>query len=219
MKIHREGHKIIVSTLVICLVVVIIVNSIFPEQTYFHLSLYIATALVLSIVIRFFRIPKRTMQNDPNIVMCPADGTVVAIEEVKEDEYFNEKRIQVSIFMSPNNVHVNLYPVSGKIVYTNYSPGLFLVAWHPKSSAENERTTVVIQKDEQNSVMVRQIAGALARRIVCYAKTGERITQGCELGFIKFGSRVDLLLPLSAKVLVTLDQKVQGGQTSIAKFA
>jgi phosphatidylserine decarboxylase len=218
MKIHKEGYKIIVSTFIICLIIVVLVNVIFSVQTYFHLLLYIAIAIVISVVVRFFRIPARSMQNDPDIVLCPADGTIVAIEEVVDEEFFNEKRIQVSVFMSPNNVHVNLYPVSGKIIYTNYSPGLFLVAWHPKSSAENERTTVVIQKDEQNMVMVRQIAGALARRIVCYAKTGERITQGCELGFIKFGSRVDLLLPLSAKVLVELDQKVKGGQTSIARF-
>ena len=219
MKIHKEGYKIIATTLLICAAVVVITNIIFPAQTYFHLLLYLAIIIILGIVVRFFRIPKRPLQNDPDIILCPADGTIVAIEEVMETEYFNEMRLQISVFMSPNNVHVNLYPVSGKIIYTNYSPGLFLVAWHPKSSAENERTTVVIQKDSNNAVMVRQIAGALARRIVCYSKTGERITQGCELGFIKFGSRVDLLLPLSAKVLVALDQKVKGGQTSIARFS
>jgi phosphatidylserine decarboxylase len=218
MKIHKEGHKIIISTLLICATIVFVINLIFPVQTYFHLLLYIAITTVIGVVVRFFRIPNRPLQNDPDIILCPADGTIVAIEEVQELEYFNEKRLQVSVFMSPNNVHVNLYPVSGKIVYTNYNPGSFLVAWHPKSSAENERTTVVIQKDEKNSVMVRQIAGALARRIVCYSKTGERITQGCELGFIKFGSRVDLLLPLSSEVLVTLEQKVKGGQTAIARF-
>jgi phosphatidylserine decarboxylase len=219
MKIHKEGYKIIVSTLLICVTIVVTINLIFPSQTYFHLALYLAISVIIGVVVRFFRIPNRPMQSDPGIILCPADGTIVAIEEVLEREFFDAMRLQVSVFMSPNNVHVNLYPVSGKIVYTNYNPGSFLVAWHPKSSAENERTTVVIQKDEKNTVMVRQIAGALARRIVCYAKTGERITQGCELGFIKFGSRVDLLLPLSAKVMVTLDQKVKGGQTAIAKFS
>jgi phosphatidylserine decarboxylase len=218
MKIHKEGYKIIFTTLFICAAIIVVINLIFPEQTYFHLALYIVISVIAGVVIRFFRIPNRPMQSDPNIILCPADGTIVAIEEVHEQEFFNEERLQVSVFMSPNNVHVNLYPVSGKIVYTNYNPGSFLVAWHPKSSAENERTTVVIQKDEKNAVMVRQIAGALARRIVCYAKTGERITQGYELGFIKFGSRVDLLLPLSSKVLVALDQKVKGGQTAIARF-
>jgi len=218
MKIHKEGYKIIVTTSLICLTILVIANLIFPAQTYYHLALYLAIAIIIGVVVRFFRIPKRPLRNDPDIILCPADGTIVAIEEVMEKEYFNEMRLQVSVFMSPNNVHVNLYPVSGKIIYANYSPGSFLVAWHPKSSAENERNTVVIQKDAGNSIMVRQIAGALARRIVCYAKTGERITQGCELGFIKFGSRVDLLLPLSSKVLVALDQKVMGGQTAIARF-
>jgi phosphatidylserine decarboxylase len=219
MKIHKEGHRIIAATSLICTGILVVINLIFPAQTYFHLALYFAIVIVIGVVVRFFRVPKRPLQSEPDIILCPADGTIVAIEEVLEQEYFNEKRLQVSVFMSPNNVHVNLYPVSGKIIYANYSPGSFLVAWHPKSSAENERTTVVIQKDATNSVMVRQIAGALARRIVCYAKTGERITQGCELGFIKFGSRVDLLLPISAKVLVALDQKVKGGQTSIARFS
>jgi phosphatidylserine decarboxylase len=218
MKIHKEGHKIIFTTLFICAAILVVINLIFPSQTYFHLVLYIGISVIIGVVIRFFRIPSRPMQSDPDIILCPADGTIVAIEEVYEQEFFNEQRLQVSVFMSPNNVHVNLYPVSGKIIYTNYNPGSFLVAWHPKSSAENERTTVVIQKDEKNAVMVRQIAGALARRIVCYAKTGERITQGYELGFIKFGSRVDLLLPMSSKVLVSLDQKVKGGQTAIARF-
>jgi phosphatidylserine decarboxylase len=218
MKIHKEGHKIIVITLFICVAIVVAINLIFQAQTYFHFALYLSISVIIGLVVRFFRIPNRPMHNDPNIILCPADGTIVAIEEVLEQEFFNEKRLQVSVFMSPNNVHVNLYPVSGKIIYANYNPGSFLVAWHPKSSVENERNTVVIQKDEKSSVMVRQIAGALARRIVCYAKTGERITQGCELGFIKFGSRVDLLLPLSSNILVKLDQKVKGGQTAIARF-
>lgn len=218
MKIHKEGYKIIISTTFICIAAVIAINVFFPAQTYYHLAIYLGILLIFGVVVRFFRIPDRPVQSDPDIILCPADGTIVAIEEVLETEFFNDLRLQVSVFMSPNNVHVNLYPVSGKIIYANYNPGSFLVAWHPKSSTENERNTVVIQKDLQHTVMVRQIAGALARRIVCYAKTGERITQGCELGFIKFGSRVDLLLPLSSKVLVSLNQKVQGGQTVIARF-
>lgn len=219
MKIHKEGYKIIISTTLIFIAVVVLINVLFPVQTFYHLAAYVAILVMFGVVVRFFRIPNRPMQNNPEIILCPADGTIVAIEEVLETEFFNDMRLQISVFMSPNNVHVNLYPVSGKIVYANYNPGSFLVAWHPKSSTENERNTVVIQKDAQHTVLVRQIAGALARRIVCYAKTGERITQGCELGFIKFGSRVDLLLPLSSKVLVSLNQKVKGGQTTIAKFS
>ena len=219
MKIHKEGHKIIISTTLICIAAVVLINVFFPVQTYYHLAAYLGILLVFGVVVRFFRIPNRPMQSDAEIILCPADGTIVAIEEILETEFFNDMRLQISVFMSPNNVHVNLYPVSGKIVYANYNPGSFLVAWHPKSSTENERNTVVIEKDKQHTVMVRQIAGALARRIVCYAKTGERITQGCELGFIKFGSRVDLLLPPSSKVLVSLDQKVKGGQTTIARFS
>jgi phosphatidylserine decarboxylase len=219
MKIHKEGYKIIISTTLICITMVVLINVFFPVQTYYHLAAYLSILVVFGVVVRFFRIPDRPLQSDADIILCPADGTIVAIEEVLETEFFNDTRLQISVFMSPNNVHVNLYPVSGKIVYANYNPGSFLVAWHPKSSTENERNTVVIQKDMQHTVMVRQIAGALARRIVCYAKTGERITQGCELGFIKFGSRVDLLLPVSSRVLVSLNQKVKGGQTTIAKFS
>ena len=219
MKIHKEGYKIIITTTLFFIAAVVLINVLFPVQTFYHLAAYLAILVMFGVVLRFFRIPNRPMQNNPEIILCPADGTIVAIEEVLETEFFNDMRLQISVFMSPNNVHVNLYPVSGKIVYANYNPGSFLVAWHPKSSTEDERNTVVIQKDAQHIVLVRQIAGALARRIVCYAKTGERITQGCELGFIKFGSRVDLLLPLSSKVLVSLNQKVKGGQTTIAKFS
>lgn len=219
MKIHKEGYKIIIYTTLICIAAVVVINVFFPLQTYYHLAVYLGIFVIFGIVVRFFRIPDRPMQSDPDIILSPADGTIVAIEEVLETEFFNDTRLQVSVFMSPNNVHVNLYPVSGKIIYANYNPGSFLVAWHPKSSTENERNTVVIQKDKQHTVLVRQIAGAMARRIVCYAKTGERITQGNELGFIKFGSRVDLLLPISSKVLVSLNQKVKGGQTTIAKFS
>ena len=218
MRIHREGYKIILVTAVICAILALTANIIFPSQTIYHYLFYTALAVFFFIVVRFFRLPERTITTNSDIILCPADGTIVAIEEVYEPEFFKDKRRQVSIFMSPSNVHVNRYPVSGKIIYTNYWPGSFLVAWHPKSSTENERNTVVIDHTTYGPVMVRQIAGALARRIVCYSKTNERIVQGLELGFIKFGSRVDLFLPLTAKINVHLEEKVQGGTTVIGSF-
>jgi phosphatidylserine decarboxylase len=219
MKIHKEGYKSIAAAIVTAAVVVVGTDYFFPLQTYFHYLLYIGLLVFIVIVVRFFRMPFRELVQDADIALCPADGTVVAIEEVFVDEFFNDKRLQVSVFMSPNNVHVNRYPVSGKIVYTNYWPGSFLVAWHPKSSTENERNTVVVEHHKYGPIMIRQIAGALARRIVCYSKTNERIVQGKELGFIKFGSRVDLYLPLNAQVAVSLEQKVKGGITPIAILA
>jgi phosphatidylserine decarboxylase len=216
MKIHKEGYNSIAAATVAAIAAVICINYFFPEQTIFHDLGYIALLIFWIIVVRFFRMPFREMVEDADIVLCPADGTVVAIEEIYVEEFFKGKRLQVSVFMSPNNVHVNRYPVSGKIVYTNYWPGSFLVAWHPKSSTENERNTVVVEHQKYGPIMVRQIAGALARRIVCYSKTNERIVQGKELGFIKFGSRVDLYLPLNADLKVSLEQKVRGGITAIA---
>lgn len=218
MRIHREGYKIIIFTTLILLLLILGINLIFPEQTVIHYLAYFGLAIFYFVVVRFFRLPERPVVTHPDTILCPADGTIVAIEEVEETEYFHDMRRQVSIFMSPNNVHVNLYPISGKIVYTNYWPGSFLVAWHPKSSTENERHTVVIENSHHGSVLVRQIAGAVARRIVCYARTNERISQGYELGFIKFGSRVDLFLPLSATIQVKLDDKVKGGITQIGRF-
>lgn len=218
MKIHKEGYTSIVVVTIICIVLVFVLRYVFPQHTYLHTVAYLGLAVLWFVVVRFFRLPKREFNINPDVVLCPADGTIVAIEDVFVDEFFNEKRKQVSVFMSPNNVHVNRYPVSGKIVYTKYWPGSFLVAWHPKSSTENERNTVVVEHTAYGPVMVRQIAGAMARRIVCYSKTNERIEQGKELGFIKFGSRVDLFLPLDVKVLVKLDEKVKGGITSIATF-
>lgn len=218
MKIHKEGYRIIAATVVLIFIILLIINLIWSQQTWYHYILYAAGFVLFAIVVRFFRIPRRRFTEGNDLVICPADGTVVAIEETFVEEFFGENRRQVSIFMSPNNVHVNLYPVSGKIVYTNYWPGTFLVAWHPKSSTENERNTVVIDNHKHGPVMVRQIAGALARRIVCYARTNEKIAQGCELGFIKFGSRVDVFLPLTAKIEVSLNQKVKGGVTVLARF-
>ena len=219
MKIHKEGYKIIATTTLIALALVLGINYLFPEQTLFHYLAYTAILIFYILVVRFFRIPNRELLQDSEIILCPADGTVVAIEQVFVDEFFNDQRLQVSVFMSPNNVHVNRYPVSGKIVYTNYWPGSFLVAWHPKSSTENERNTVVVEHPDHGPIMVRQIAGALARRIVCYSKTNERIEQGRELGFIKFGSRVDLFLPLNSEIKVQIDQKVKGGITPIAALS
>lgn len=219
MKIHKEGYRIIAVTTLICIVAVGLVHYFFPPNHFLRWPSYAAVLVFWFVVVRFFRLPLRDMVTDPDIVLCPADGTVVAIEDVLVDEFFKEKRKQISIFMSPHNVHVNRYPISGKVVYANYWPGSFLVAWHPKSSTENERNTVVVEHSKYGQVMVRQIAGALARRIVCYARTNERIEQGKELGFIKFGSRVDLFLPLDVHVLVNLDEKVKGGITAIARFS
>jgi phosphatidylserine decarboxylase len=216
MKIHKEGYNSIAAATIAAVLTVVGINYFFSVQTVFHYLAYISLVVFWIIVVRFFRMPFRELVEDVDIVLCPADGTVVAIEEVYVDEFFNDKRLQVSVFMSPNNVHVNRYPVTGKIVYTNYWPGSFLVAWHPKSSTENERNTVVVEHQKYGPIMVRQIAGALARRIVCYSKPNERIVQGRELGFIKFGSRVDLYLPLNSEIKVSLEQKVQGGITVIA---
>ncbi|MFA5974428.1 MAG: phosphatidylserine decarboxylase family protein [Lentimicrobiaceae bacterium] len=216
MKIHKEGYKSITAATVASAVLVVGINYFYPVQTLFHYLAYTGLLVFLVIVVRFFRMPYRELIEDVDVVLCPADGTVVAIEEVFVDEFFHDKRVQISVFMSPNNVHVNRYPVSGKIVYTNYWPGSFLVAWHPKSSTENERNTVVVEHPKYGPIMVRQIAGALARRIVCYSRPDERIEQGRELGFIKFGSRVDLYLPLGTQINVSLEQKVQGGITTIA---
>ncbi len=190
-----------------------------PELHWLHLLVGIGGAVVFLIVLQFFRSPKRKLVISTRSIVCPADGKVVAIEEVEEPEYFNgEKRIQVSVFMSPLNVHLNRYPISGRVAYSKYHPGDFLVAWHPKSSTENERNTVVIETEFGVSVLIRQIAGFLARRIVWYCHTDDEVKQGDELGFIKFGSRVDLFLPLDAQIKVELDEKVQGGISVLAEI-
>jgi phosphatidylserine decarboxylase len=168
-------------------------------------------------ILQFFRHPNRNIPIGENLIIAPADGKVVVIEEVVESEYFKDKRRQVSIFMSPINVHVNRYPVSGRVVYQKYHPGKYLVAWHPKSSTENERTTVVVES-AKGSILFRQIAGALAKRIVCYAKEDSEAKMGAEYGFIKFGSRIDLFLPLDAKICVEMNQKTVGGETIVAKW-
>lgn len=186
---------------------------------YLHYIIWILLVLLFLWIVKFFRYPKRVISPDETRVICPADGKIVAIEEVHEPEYFNSKRIQVSVFMSPNNVHVNWAPISGVIKFMKYHPGKYLVAWHPKSSTDNERTSVVIENHEGVEVLVRQIAGALARRIVCYAREGNNIRQGDEFGFIKFGSRVDLYLPVDADIKVNIGEKVSGKTTVIAHLA
>ena len=183
----------------------------------FVLSFLVVSVIGYLLVLWFFRLPSRSFHEDDNLVISPADGKVVAIEEMEENEYFGDRRLQVSIFMSPLNVHVNHFPITGTVSYYKYHPGNYLVAWHPKASESNERNSVVIENGK-NAVLVRQIAGVLARRIVCYAQSGEQVQQGQELGFIKFGSRVDLFLPPGVKLNVELGQKVSGKTSVIASF-
>ena len=216
MKFHKEGYASLTLVLVFAIVFASAIQYMFPENHYLHLFSYAVGAFFIIVILQFFRHPKRNIVQNPNHIIAPADGKVVVIEEVEETEYFKDKRLQVSIFMSPINVHVNRYPIGGEVTYVKYHPGLYLVAWHPKSSTDNERTSVVIKKDENFSLMMKQIAGALARRIVYYCKEGDKAEQGGEMGFIKFGSRVDLLLPLGTKIEVALNQTVTGGETVIA---
>jgi phosphatidylserine decarboxylase len=219
MTIHREGYATLLITFLI-LFVVNIVAQYFIGQGYPEIKtvIIVISFILFLIVLQFFRSPTRKITSDEKSIIAPADGKVVVIEETQETEFLKDRRIQVSIFMSPVNVHVNRYPISGEVVYSKYHPGLYLVAWHPKSSTENERTTVVIQSSSKIPILMRQIAGALARRIVCYSKEGIKVKQGDEMGFIKFGSRVDLFLPIGTKVKVNLEQKVTGGETVIAEF-
>jgi len=216
MTIHREGYK----TLAICGLVFGAVNLVYfyflsAYLPYFLGWTFLFTTLVLFLfIISFFRIPSRSLTINDRVIVAPADGKVVVIEETIDPEYFKDKRLQVSIFMSPANVHVNRNPISGTVVYNQYHKGKYLVAWHPKSSTDNERHSVVIKKDGKE-ILVKQIAGALAKRIVNYLKVGQEVKQTQEMGFIKFGSRVDLLLPIGTKLNVDLNQTVQGGVTII----
>ena len=208
MKIHKEGYKIIRNFIIISLTILLF----FP---YFYLSFILLSTLLL--IVYFFRVPNRKIKTSKNVVFAPCDGKIVQIREVEETEFFKQKKILVSIFMSPLNVHSNHYPIDGNVVYTKYHPGKFLVAWNPKSSTKNERSSVVIE-NTKIIVLVRQIAGALARRIVTYSKRNEQVTSGEELGFIKFGSRVDLYLPLSTEINVKLNEKVKAKISIIAKY-
>ena len=217
-RLHKEGYPIMVLVLFLLLLIVFIVNLMAPNQTLFHYLLYLSCVVFFILVARFFRSPVRIVNPDSQLVLSGADGKVVVIEEVEETEYFKDKRKQVSIFMSPMNVHVNWFPVGGRINYFRHIQGAYFVASRPKSSNENERTTIVIKTDNNQKIMFRQIAGTVARRIVCYAKEGKYADQGQELGIIKFGSRFDLFLPTDAQITVQLGQKVTGNQTVIAKL-
>jgi phosphatidylserine decarboxylase len=216
MFIHKEGYFILGSTIGLLVIANFMVAHWLGDNAIIVNAVYVATAIIFIMIAQFFRNPKRNTVLNPSHVIAPADGKIVIIEEAEEPEYFNGKRLQVSIFMSPINVHVNRNPISGVVSYFKYHPGDYLVAWHPKSSTLNERTTVVVKNDKGVEVLFRQIAGALARRIVYYVKTGDKVTQGQEFGFIKFGSRIDLYLPVGTKVNVQLEQKVRGGETVIA---
>ncbi len=218
MKIHKEGYaSIIVSIVVVAVINLLTLFLITPRFPILGWIIFFATMGLLIFILSFFRIPKRTHAEGEDIIVAPCDGTVVVIEEVQADEYFTDKRIQLSIFMSPLNVHVNRNPVSGEVLYSQYHKGKYLVAWHPKSSTENERHSVVYRQHGKE-MLVKQIAGALAKRIVNYLKPGDNVQQGAEMGFIKFGSRVDLLLPLDAHIDVKLNQKVKGGVTVLGKW-
>lgn len=215
---HKEGFKIITIAFIL-IIGLFIVTDFFVSIEWLRITLMILLLGLLILILQFFRNPKRnTILNDDHAV-SPVDGKVVVIEEIEENEYFKDKRIQVSVFMSPLNVHVTRYPISGKVRFSKYHPGKYLVAWHPKASEENERTTVVVENPTFGKILYRQIAGALAKRIVNYAEEEEDVIQGSDSGFIKFGSRVDLFLPLDAKIEVQLNQKVRGGETIIAKVS
>ncbi len=218
MKIHKEGHKILLGTVAVLLIINLIVYYVFRGGS-LVLNVTLGVSLVVFLLIlQFFRSPTKNIRVNDKHVLAPADGKVVVIEEVEETEYFKEVRKQVSIFMSPINVHSNINPVSGVVQYFKYHAGKYLVAWHPKSSTENERTTTVVRTPENIEILFRQIAGALAKRIVWYVKEGVEVKQGEEFGFIKFGSRVDVFLPLDAKILVNIGDKTTGGETIIAEL-
>ena len=219
MDIHREGYRIILTTIAIVAAVNLGAYYFFPGAELFRILVLVASLVFLVLILQFFRYPNRTITLNDKYIIAPADGKVLVIEQTDESEYFKDKRIQVSIFMSPLNVHANWYPMSGIIKYLRHHKGKYLVAWHPKSSTENERTSIVIEKESRTAILVRQIAGALANRIVFYPHEGDIIRQGAELGFIKFGSRVDIYLPLNATVKVNLNEKTKGGVTVIAELA
>jgi phosphatidylserine decarboxylase len=215
--LHREGKATIMLTLIFLFVLNGAIGYFFQDLVWLQ-NIFIGLSIVfLIIILQFFRNPSFKPTLGDNLVIAPADGKVVVIEEVMETEYFNEKRIQVSVFMSPFNVHVNRNPVGGIVKYFKYHPGKYLVAWHPKSSTENERTTTVIEHPGKVQILFRQIAGALAKRIVWYVKEGQSVKQAGEMGFIKFGSRVDVFLPLDAQIKVELNQVVKGGRTILAE--
>lgn len=213
---HKEGYKIITIAFLICAVLSLTAHFLI-ENELIEKGVILIFLILLILILQFFRNPKRNFKLNLNEVLSPVDGKVVVIEEVFEKEYFKDKRIQISVFMSPINVHVTRYPVGGNVVFSKYHPGKFLVAWHPKSSEENERTTIVVKNEVFGEVLHRQIAGAVAKRIVNYAQEGQEVEQASDSGFIKFGSRVDIFLPLGTKINVSLNQKVKGGVSILAQ--
>lgn len=218
MSIHREGYKILIFGFIILLLFIILTAVLLPDKTILKWILGLGSSSLYIFLLFFFRWPERELEPDPGLVYSPADGKVVVIEETIEKEYFKDQRLQISIFMSPFNVHSNRYPVSGRVKHVDYHPGRYLVAWHPKSSELNERSTIVIETGMGKEILVRQIAGALARRIVTYAKKDQVVTQGDELGFIKFGSRVDIFLPLGTEIEIPILQQVRANKSIIAKI-
>ncbi|MFC2186469.1 phosphatidylserine decarboxylase family protein [Fulvivirgaceae bacterium LMO-SS25] len=218
MTIHKEGTASLFLTFGVLFVLNLALSRLIPDQVIIRQGFVVVSLILFLVVLQFFRHPKIKVTKDPSLVLAPADGKVVVIEETVEQEYLNEKRIQVSIFMSPINVHVNRNPVAGIISYFKYHPGKYLVAWHPKSSTENERTTLVYKLSSGVEILIRQVAGAMARRICWYVKPNQAVDQGAEFGFIKFGSRVDLYLPLGTEILVDKEQKTKAGVTPIARL-
>jgi len=216
LRFHREGYKIIAITFAIVIAGILLSDK-FIELFWLQKLVQIVFLILLILILQFFRNPKRKTEINSDHIIAPVDGKVVVIEEVEEPEYFQDKRLQVSIFMSPINVHVTRYALSGIVKYSKYHPGKYLVAWHPKASTENERTTIVVENKTFGGILYRQIAGALAKRIVNYATEGEEVEQGTDAGFIKFGSRVDVYLPLGTKVNVKIGDKVKGGTQVIAQ--
>lgn len=219
MTIHKEGYKTIFWTGLFTVILLFLSQYYLSDNKIIADSISVFFLLIFILVVSFFRNPNREIETqNENFIFAPADGKVVVIEKIQTNEFLNEERIQISIFMSPLNVHVNRYPISGIVKYFKHHCGNYYVAWHPKSSCENERTTIVLENTNKKSILMRQIAGAMARRIVTYSKENEQVRQGDDLGFIKFGSRVDLFLPLDSKIKVSLNQKVKGNRTIIAEF-
>jgi len=214
---HKEGFKIIFFSALI-LVATIFLADHYIQNIWIQKGLMIVVLIFFILILHFFRNPKRNTQVSDDYIIAPADGKIVVIEEVMENEYFKGKRKQISIFMSPLNVHVTRYPIGGKIKFSKHHPGKYLVAWHPKSSLENERTTIVVDNNSMGEILYRQIAGAVARRIVNYAEVGRDVVQGTDAGFIKFGSRIDVFVPLDMKIEVSMDQVTKGGETIIARI-
>jgi phosphatidylserine decarboxylase len=218
MGIHKEGYKILIFGFLILILINVLVSLFVNDLMIVKWLLGIGSLILYVFLLFFFRLPARHLEPDPGLIYAPADGKVVVIEETEEPEYFKDKRLQVSIFMSPFNMHSNRYPVSGRIKYVHYHPGNYMVAWHPKSSELNERSTIVIETASGTEILIRQIAGAVARRIVTYARANQEVKQGDELGFIKFGSRVDIFLPLGTEIEIPILQQVKANKSIIAKI-